>query len=625
MRVAIRTSPRATSGRRSPLRRGQAAAAGVLALLVCAAGARAEGAEWHGVRSQHFTFVGDEDPAALESMARALESMREALERLAPDLRLESPAPIVLYPFRDASGYAPFALPGAGAGYLLDHPHGVYGAFVGGREPTRKVYEQYLLLLLETNFPRLPPWLLHGLAGLYSTFEWSEEAVLLGLPNEDQLWLLVPLARHGELSLSEVVLGDLPADAAAAQPYLAKAWALTHYLLLGDPTWRVSLASYLEKVAAGLGPRRAFVDAFGGGPEIFEQPLAEYVQAHEHPALRITLGNAPTPLPVEGLDAAETLYRQGDLLLHALPRRAEAALDLFDRALELDPDLAPAWTASGHALEQLGRRREALDRYRRAVALAPSSYLAGALLGEGLLHDVEALPVGEERAARLDEAIRVLEACTRRRPEWLEAWTALGWACSLEPARPECAARATERALQLAPGRTDLLFNLLLARARRLDRDGVAELVGRLEHLGASELATRGREMELQLLLKEASEAMKEDRLADAVALLARVRAETTLPERRRQAEDWLERVAEVEQRNRFAERYDRAVELYRAGAFREAADLLRALAGEALPGLQQTAVRNLDRALEARAFERGVTLGPEPTGPGESGDRIRG
>ena len=43
----------------------------------------------------------------------------------------------------------------------------------------------------------------------------------------------------------------------------------------------------------------------------------------------------------------------------------------YQRALELDPDLTPAYLNWGAALYAKGRRQEAIDVYRRGIAVNP--------------------------------------------------------------------------------------------------------------------------------------------------------------------------------------------------------------------------------------------------------------
>lgn len=50
-----------------------------------------------------------------------------------------------------------------------------------------------------------------------------------------------------------------------------------------------------------------------------------------------------------------------------------AAIQAYDRAIELDPAYASPWNGKGHALENQGNYSAAIDSYDRAVALDPQS------------------------------------------------------------------------------------------------------------------------------------------------------------------------------------------------------------------------------------------------------------
>ncbi|NJL41202.1 MAG: tetratricopeptide repeat protein [Leptolyngbyaceae cyanobacterium SM1_4_3] len=52
------------------------------------------------------------------------------------------------------------------------------------------------------------------------------------------------------------------------------------------------------------------------------------------------------------------------------------ALQCFDQALKLDPNLTDAWNGRGAALKKLGNFPEALAAYDRALQLDPNSYKA---------------------------------------------------------------------------------------------------------------------------------------------------------------------------------------------------------------------------------------------------------
>lgn len=121
----------------------------------------------------------------------------------------------------------------------------------------------------------------------------------------------------------------------------------------------------------------------------------------------------PTPDPV-------ALYETG--LAHQRAGEWEQAAFYFSQALQLRPDLAPAYQARGAVYLALGEAERALQDAQIAVSLAPDSPEAHALLGEvlrrGFSDPAQALKAYDE-AVRLNPALA--PALFRARWECAEA------------------------------------------------------------------------------------------------------------------------------------------------------------------------------------------------------------
>ena len=109
----------------------------------------------------------------------------------------------------------------------------------------------------------------------------------------------------------------------------------------------------------------------------------------------------------------EVLHRNGAQQLER--KNYEAAAIAFSRAIQLQPDHAPAWYGQGDALANLHRYDEALESFDRAIALNPLDSPTWTFRGVVLLH-LERYP---EALASCD---RALEIC----PDDQEAWTFRG-------------------------------------------------------------------------------------------------------------------------------------------------------------------------------------------------------
>ena len=169
--------------------------------------------------------------------------------------------------------------------------------------------------------------------------------------------------------------------------------------------------------------------------------------------------------------------------------RHDAALEAFERAVQLQPQSAALQYNRASCLQRCGRIEDALHGYRRALALDPAlaparSALVSALCSSGLesfgakshpralasyrealaldpANDATANALGAVLVAvgRLDEAIETLRAVCARSPGDADAFNNLG--CALQ-ARGDAgsALDALRRALALSPAHADALSNL---------------------------------------------------------------------------------------------------------------------------------------------------------------------
>jgi tetratricopeptide (TPR) repeat protein len=87
-----------------------------------------------------------------------------------------------------------------------------------------------------------------------------------------------------------------------------------------------------------------------------------------------------------------SLDRQADI------RRAD---ELASTALKIDPDFSPAHTAKGDVLLLAGRYREAIDSYRQAQMLFPSSIQPGLALAYAYVGEAEQAIAYADKAMRL--------------------------------------------------------------------------------------------------------------------------------------------------------------------------------------------------------------------------------
>jgi protein O-GlcNAc transferase len=150
---------------------------------------------------------------------------------------------------------------------------------------------------------------------------------------------------------------------------------------------------------------------------------------------------------------------------------------LIGEALRIQPDAALMWSNHGNALSMLGRKQEAIESYERATALAPdlvaAQYsLCGLLIAEGdatraltaMDRALAATPgqhvllTGRANALsalrRLDDALAGYEAVIATAPRNIDALRGKGTVLA-ELGKPHEALAAFDRALALLPGHLD--------------------------------------------------------------------------------------------------------------------------------------------------------------------------
>jgi TolB-like protein/DNA-binding winged helix-turn-helix (wHTH) protein/Tfp pilus assembly protein PilF len=167
--------------------------------------------------------------------------------------------------------------------------------------------------------------------------------------------------------------------------------------------------------------------------------------------------------------------------------RTEAGMQqatvFFRRALEVDPNFAPAWLGLADALTLLhdygyaepeATLPEAEAAIRKALSIDPE--LGAAHASQGIL-------LATQR--QVPAAIKAFERAIERQPGYAEAHNWLAW-ISLVVGRVQSALPAAETAVELDPLSSEALSNLSLARLASGDAEGAIEVAQRSTRLGLS-------------------------------------------------------------------------------------------------------------------------------------------
>ncbi|MEZ6185969.1 MAG: tetratricopeptide repeat protein [Planctomycetota bacterium] len=204
------------------------------------------------------------------------------------------------------------------------------------------------------------------------------------------------------------------------------------------PRWKVPAAIGCALVASGL------VWVLGAGPN-----PAETVGSTDRPVASAAPGPHPTLPPTPEVrrlvESAVAMSKSGGAI---------EALAQLDRALELDPRNALAWSNRGVAHGSLGRHTEAIEDYTRAIELDPG--LVFAWINRGVAHG----SLGRHTEA-VEDFTRAIELDPRNALAWSNRGLAQGDLGHLAEALPDL-----ERALQLAPRMASSWSNRGVARYR---------------------------------------------------------------------------------------------------------------------------------------------------------------
>jgi tetratricopeptide (TPR) repeat protein len=193
------------------------------------------------------------------------------------------------------------------------------------------------------------------------------------------------------------------------------------------------------------------------------------------------------------LDPANAQYRFDRARALKAQNRLEASLLAYDKAVALDPVHADAWAGRGNLLRELGRPQEALASYDRALQIQPdgaetwanrgavlreleryddalASYQRALALNPGAPEGLYNRAIALLDLNRAEEALADCEAALTQRPDWADAWSNRGNALRRLKRLDEAVA-SHDRALGLAPDAFDSHYNraLALQDLKRLD------------------------------------------------------------------------------------------------------------------------------------------------------------
>jgi len=375
---------------------------------------------WVEVRAPHFTVYSDGSAKQARQVAWQFEDIRELFHRLWPWARLDPSRPIVILAVKDESGLKAL-LPEYWERKGGFRPAGL---FVTGEDkhyialrtdladeyesweenPYHLAYHEYVHLIVDLNFGRLPAWVNEGLAEFYGATIIGRNEIRQGKPLRSSIYLLRERTQMPIEALLQVDYNSREYDEQdRASVFYAQSWALVHYFLLGDEgAHRQSFANYLSLLKGEGADEQAARPALGDLAKLGRQ-LESYVRRFAFTYLRIKLAGEAgrAEMPTRDLAEAESLAVRGDF--HLARGRFQAARPLLEQAVERAPDLAAAHASLGLLDLREEKRDEARRRVARAVELDSKSFLIhylDAILNMGPLETRESLAPVEQSLER---------------------------------------------------------------------------------------------------------------------------------------------------------------------------------------------------------------------------------
>jgi tetratricopeptide (TPR) repeat protein len=505
----------------------------ILLLALCAlprTGASAAKETWTSIQSKNFFLVGNASERDIRKVAVQLEQFREVFTRLFNRVNLKALAPIKVIVFRDDAAYRPYkpvyqGQPAAVSGYFQsgeDLNYITLTAMWRNQNPYAVIFHELAHVYTLANARALPPWLGEGLAEYYSTFEVTDgdKKVWLGKAIAEHVRLLrerrfMPLAQLFSVNHSSAEYNERDKKTV----FYAQAWALVHYLLLGNNGARQpQFRQFINALAQGQPVESSFKQAFQTDYATLEKELQDYIGRDTYPAQYVTFNEKlqfDTAMQTTPVSEAEAQFHLGDLLWRIKrPQEAEAHLQ---NALALDPKLAVANAALGMVKMHAKNFAEARQYLQKAVAEDSQNYLvhyyyayvlSREAMGEARI--VSALP--DESAQEMRKALRrTLELA----PNFAEAYRLLSFINLVKNENLDESVALLKQAMGLLPGNHDfpLLLGQIYLRQEKYDlvkqtlepltRDGVdphwrtqaqsyLDIVKRVEALSSLRLPQEG-------------------------------------------------------------------------------------------------------------------------------------
>jgi tetratricopeptide (TPR) repeat protein len=430
---------------------GRSAGALILGLGVSAAPTPARGEpEWVAMRSGHLTVISD----AGEKRARQVALQFTAIEELFGSLAGARPRvtrPVRVFAMTDAAAMKEL-MPSAFRGKNKAHPAGVFvrggdahtvvmRVDVGDEHPYHVLYHEYVHLLNELSYRRLPLWLNEGLAEFYGSADIEEDVAYFGQLFPWHVALLrqrspLPLDRFFEVAHSSPDYNERDRTGV----FYAQAATLTHFFIIGDKgERRAALSEYARLVGGGMPEPEARRQALGDLKRL-EKAYRVYLRRRVFEAFKLEAALNSRPVVRLPTTQAHLQSLAADFLAASGERKAARAR--LEAALAEEPQQAVAHRVLGRLLAWEGKTSEAVAALEKATNANPQDFLTWYRLGITDWRDNDA-PSKARRERALRRAVELMSGYALARAALAETLVEAG-GCSEEAITHARKARALE-------------------------------------------------------------------------------------------------------------------------------------------------------------------------------------
>lgn len=426
--------------------------------------------DWLQARSKNFQIFGNATETDIRQAATKLEQFREVFRLLFPKFNFNSPIPTNVVVFKDEQsfrGYKPLDASG-------QPPDWVAGFFQKGddvnyivlstedirRGNYQTIFHEYVHFLVDNDLGRgnAPPWFNEGLAEYYEQFSIeNDQKVALGSVNLNHLKLL---RQYPLISLDKFFNTDYytlyQQGKDGAGFFYAQAWALTHYLMLGnDGAKRTQMTDFIELLSGGKQAKDAFEQAFQTDYATMETELKKYVSQKSFQisasflSEKLVFNAEMRTTPVSEADAKAIL---GDLLFRT-NRLTEAETQLRE-ALTIDPNSSLANASLGLIKIRQKKYTEAKAFLEKAVRSDDGNYLVNFQYAYALSREemTDSGFVTEYKADRAEEMRAALKKAIALNPNFAESYALYAFVGIVRNEQIDEAIEYLNKALRLAPG-----------------------------------------------------------------------------------------------------------------------------------------------------------------------------